>query len=64
VRGNALLGFGHLARVLGVMREPEAVRALVEAGLADPDPYVSGQSEAAASGLEHFLGWKLNRPAR
>lgn len=64
VRGNALLGFGHLARTAGVVREPDEVRALVEAGLADPDPYVSGQAEAAADDLEHFLQWTLKRPKR
>ncbi|MDP3739037.1 MAG: hypothetical protein Q8R02_16705 [Hyphomonadaceae bacterium] len=36
MRGNALLGFGHLARTAGAIREPDDVRALVEAGLADP----------------------------
>src|SRR5262245_28877484 len=61
VRGNALLGFGHLARTAGVIRNADEVRALIEGGLADPDRYVSGQAEAAAGDLEHFLGWKLER---
>lgn len=62
VRGNALLGFGHLARTAGMIRAADEVRALVEAGLADPDPFVSGQADAAASDLEHFLGWSLSKP--
>lgn len=62
VRGNALLGFGHLARTVGIIWKPKAVRALVEAGLADPDGYVSGQAEAAAMDLRHFLKWKLKKP--
>jgi hypothetical protein len=61
VRGNAILGFGHLARTAGVIRDVETVRALVLAGLADPDPYVSGQADSAASDLEFFLGWTLER---
>jgi len=62
VRGNALLGFGHLARTAGVIRNADEVRTLIEAGLADPDAYVSGQAEAAAGDLENFLGWTLKRP--
>jgi hypothetical protein len=62
VRGNALLGFGHLARTAGVIRESALVARAVEAGLIDPDPAVSGQAEAAADDLEHFLGWTLKRP--
>ena len=64
VRGNAILGFGHLARTAGIIWKPKEVRALVEAGLADPSDYVRGQSEAAADDLRHFLKWKLKRPPR
>lgn len=62
VRGNALLGFGHLARTVGIIWKPTEVRALVEAGLTDPDDYVRGQANAAADDLRHFLKWKLKRP--
>ena len=62
VRGNALLGFGHLARTVGIIWKPKEVRALVEAGLADPDAYVRGQAETAASDLRHFLKWNLKKP--
>jgi hypothetical protein len=64
VRGNALLGFGHLARTAGIIWKPKEVRALVEAGLADPDVYVRGQAEAAAMDLRQFLKWKLKKPKR
>jgi hypothetical protein len=64
VRGNAILGFGHLARTSGIIWKPKDVRALVEAGLADADPYVRGQAEAAADDLRHFLKWKLTRPRK
>lgn len=39
VRGNAVLGFGHLARTCGVLDEAR-VRPLVEAALRDPHEYV------------------------
>ena len=64
VRGNAILGFGHLARTAGIIWKPKEVRALVEAGLADPDEYVRGQANAAADDLRHFLKWKLKKPKR
>ena len=64
VRGNAILGFGHLARTAGIIWKPNDVRALVEAGLADPEAYVRGQAEAAAGDLRHFLKWKLKKPKR
>ena len=62
VRGNALLGFGHLARTVGIIWKPNEVRGLVEAGLADADDYVRGQAETAASDLRHYLKWNLKRP--
>lgn len=58
VRGNAVLGFGHLARRFGrldrAVVEPILVRALV-----DPDPYVRAHAHDAADDLRHFLGWDL-----
>jgi len=61
VRGNALLGFGHLARRFGeIPRNP--VYDLVVRGLADPDSHVRGQADAAADDLAQFLGWNMERP--
>jgi hypothetical protein len=62
VRGSALLGFGHLARRF---RELDVARVLplLSAGLADPDAWVRGRSEAAADDVEFFLKWRL-RPGR
>lgn len=57
VRGNAVLGFGHLARTCGGLDEAR-IRPLVEAALKDKSKYVRGQADAAAGDLEHFLGWK------
>ena len=59
VRGNALLGFGHLARLHGDPAiDRSTVEPLVEAGLRDPEAYVRGQADAAIGDLEHFLGWR------
>ncbi|MET0400245.1 MAG: hypothetical protein ABW277_25875 [Longimicrobiaceae bacterium] len=61
VRGNAVLGFGHLARTCGDLDEAR-VRPVVEAALRDPDPYVSGQADAAVGDLVHFMGWRIDLP--
>ena len=55
--GNAILGFGHLARLCGTLDEAR-VRPLIDAALADPSDYVRGQAHAAAGDLGHFLGWR------
>jgi hypothetical protein len=60
VRGNAILGLGHIARIHGTLMEDSA-RPLVEAALKDTDEWVRGQAEAAADDIEHFLKWKLKR---
>jgi hypothetical protein len=62
VRGNAILGFGHLARRFGKLESKE-IKPVVVAGLKDSDSYVRGQSHAAADDLEHFLGWHVHGQA-
>jgi hypothetical protein len=54
VRGNAVLGFGHLARLFEALSD-EAID-IVRARLRDPSSYVRGQAHAAADDLSHFLG--------
>ena len=61
VRGNAILGFGHLARRSGSLDE-QAVKPLVEAALRDPDGFVRSQADSAADDLRHFLHWQTLRP--
>lgn len=61
VRANAILGFGHLARVCGALDEAR-VRPLVEAALTDSDPRVCGNAETAASDIRFFLGWEIGAP--
>ena len=61
VRGNAILGLGHLARIHRRLRHPEA-RPLIVRGLVDEDGYVRGQADAAADDVRQFLGWRIEAP--
>ena len=56
VRGNAILGFAHLARVCGKLDEA-VVRPLIESALRDDHPLVRGRASDAADDAAHFLGW-------
>jgi hypothetical protein len=60
VRGNAILGFGHLARLFG--RLGTEAPAIVKHGLSDSSAYVRGQAHAAAGDLQHFLGMEVRDP--
>jgi hypothetical protein len=60
VRGNAILGFAHLARRFRRL-DRAVVEPLVVTALSDPDPYVSGHALEATDDLRHFLGWDLAR---
>ena len=55
VRGNAVLGLGHLARRFRTLPNRDAAAAAVKAGLADPDAFVRGQADSAADDLGSFL---------
>lgn len=57
VRGNAMLGFGHLARTTGEL-DREIVEPLLKSGLADPDEYVRSQADAGWSDAAFFLEWR------
>lgn len=58
VRGNSVLGFGHLARLFG--RLGNEAPQLVKNGLLDTSEYVRGQAHAAADDLRHFLGVEVS----
>jgi hypothetical protein len=58
VRGNAVLGLGHLARRFGQL-DPRRTRRLVAIALCDRSDYVRGQAESAARDLETFLRWSF-----
>jgi hypothetical protein len=59
VRGNAILGFGHLARRFGRLPLRRRVKSIIEEGIKEPGFDVSGQAWAAASDVSHFLSWKI-----
>jgi hypothetical protein len=61
VRGNAILGFGHIARIHRRLDE-QGVRPLLETALRDESDYVRGQADAAADDVEYFLQWQVYRP--
>ncbi|HZU31954.1 MAG TPA: hypothetical protein VFB79_12620 [Candidatus Angelobacter sp.] len=60
IRGNAILGFGHIARIHRNLDQPR-IRPLIEQALFDPHAYVRGHAEDAADDIEHFLHWKICR---
>lgn len=59
VRGNAVLGFGHLARRFGRL-DGQRVQRLVEIALHDRSAYVREQARAAAEDLTTFLAWRFD----
>jgi hypothetical protein len=61
VRGNALLGFGHLARRFGQL-DRRRVQRLIEIGLHAHNEYVRAQAESAAADAETYLSWSFTRP--
>jgi len=56
VRANAVLGFGHLARICGELDEAR-VRPIIEAAFHDPTDRVRGAAGNAASDTGMFLDW-------
>jgi hypothetical protein len=56
VRGNAILGFGHIARIHGKL-DQSIVQPIIEAALWDPNDYVRGHGVDAADDTKHFLKW-------
>lgn len=57
VRGNALLGFGHISRVHRQL-DQSVVQPIVEAALHDLSDYVRGHAVDAMDDTAHFLGWQ------
>jgi hypothetical protein len=64
VRGNAVLGFGHLARRFGKLDFEDVIIELIEDALHDPDEYVRDQANAAADDVECFLSCRINRESK
>lgn len=64
VKGNAILGFGHLARRFGDFVHPDAAVNLVERALSDSSGYVRGHAESAADDIETFTVYRIRRPSQ
>ncbi|KCZ96654.1 hypothetical protein HPO_18852 [Hyphomonas polymorpha PS728] len=60
VRGNAMIGFGHLARVTRKLNKAR-VKPILEAALHDMEPSVRGKADDAMDDIENYLGWKFER---
>jgi hypothetical protein len=58
IRGNAILGLGHLARKHGSLDLIGAVPLLTMA-LGDANAYISGHAKSAVDDIQHFLSVDL-----
>jgi hypothetical protein len=56
VRGNAVLGFGHISRVHRQL-DREIVQPIIRAALRDDNAYIRGQAYCAMDDTENFLKW-------
>lgn len=54
VRGNAVLGFGHLARTCGSL-DFKKIQPIIEDALKDADDFVRGQAHSAAQDIHVYL---------
>lgn len=61
VRGNAILGLGHVARTCRELNIAVSV-PLISKALADPHEYVRGHASDAAADLLHFLKVRVPPP--
>ena len=61
VRGEALLGFAHLARRFGAL-DRNRVKRLIEIGLFSHHEALRQRAESAAEDLETLLEWRFERP--
>ena len=58
VRGNALIGLGHLARRYRKLDEP-IVKPLIVSGLQDIDVFIHECAKSAADEIHQFLHWDI-----
>lgn len=58
VRGNAILGFSHLARTSGKLNLAK-VLPIVSKALSDQSDYVRGQAQESAEDIKHYLKTKV-----
>ena len=60
VRGNAILGFGHIARIDGKLNE-SVIKPIIENALTDENKFVRSQADGAKDDIEYFLKWKFSK---
>jgi hypothetical protein len=60
VRGCAIEGFEHIARIDGKL-DKEIVKPLIEKALVDESEFVRVKADDTKDGLEHFLKWKFRK---
>ena len=60
VRGNRILGFGHIARIHRTLNRAR-VEPAIRRALRDPDDYVRGHADDAADDVEIYLRWQIPR---
>ncbi len=60
VRGNAVLGFGHIARVHGQLDRP-LMQPIIQAALRDESDYIRGQAVCAMDDTAFFLEWHYDK---
>jgi len=58
IRGLAILGLGHIARVHRMLEKKSAIAA-IRRGLKDSEEHVRGQAENAKDDVQNYLGWKI-----
>lgn len=59
VRGNAVLGFAHIARVHGRL-ERSVVQPIIQDALRDENDYVRGQADSAMNDTKFYLKWQYD----
>ena len=57
VRGNAILGFAHIARIHNKLDENK-VKPIIRGALLDENEFVRGQASNAKDDTEWYLKWK------
>ncbi len=57
VRGNAIQGFGHIARIHGKLNKSK-IKPIIENALKNKNEYVHGNAVDAKDDTELFLKWK------
>lgn len=60
VRGCAIEGFEHIARIDGKLDE-EVIKPLIKKALLDENEFVRMKADDAKDGIKHFLKWKFSK---